>query len=472
MTTGGRATQGSRTDADPIIAVVGLGRVGLITAVGMAELGWQVFGAESDCAKAQMIRQGIVPFYEEGVEEPLRAHLASARLNVENSVSAAIERADVVFVCVGTPEGLDGAADVSELGKVAAAIGASLDGYKLVVQKSTCPVETSEMIERVVAEHAANGGPGEGGFDVAVNPEFLREGRAMYDFLHPTRIVLGVDSDRAASLLRRVYKPLLDGMGRDAESTVVVTDRGTAEIVKHAANAFLATKISFANIVADLCEATGANIEHVTRALGMDPRIGPYLGAGIGYGGSCLPKDVRAFASVAERFGVDFSLLAEVHRANEAPYRPICREGAGGDGVGRRRHTGGLGAGVQAGDRRRAGRAEPADRRRAPGGGRCAAPVRPQGDGRVRRPLPVLRRRHVRVVAGGRGGRRRRPAGTHGMARIPRRRPRGGQGPDEGAGDRRRPEHAGPAPRPSARLQVRERWPALSRVVGDVIRAE
>ena len=319
MTTGGRETQGSRTDADPIIAVVGLGRVGLITAVGMAELGWQVFGAESDCAKAQMIRQGIVPFYEEGVEEPLRAHLASARLNVENSVSAAIERADVVFVCVGTPEELDGSADVSELGKVAAAIGASLDGYKLVVQKSTCPVRTSEMIERVVAEHsAANGGPGEGGFDVAVNPEFLREGKAMYDFLHPTRIVLGVESDRAASLLRRVYKPLLDRMGRDAESTVVVTDRGTAEIVKHAANAFLATKISFANIVADLCEATGANIEHVTRALGMDPRIGPYLGAGIGYGGSCLPKDVHAFASIAERFGVDFSLLAEVHRANEA----------------------------------------------------------------------------------------------------------------------------------------------------------
>ncbi len=323
MTTGGRETQGSRTDADPIIAVVGLGRVGLITAVGMAELGWQVFGAEASSAKAQTIRQGIVPFYEEGVEEPLRAHLASARLNVENSVSAAIERADVVFVCVGTPEGIDSSADVSELGKVAAAIGASLYGYKLVVQKSTCPVKTSEMIERVVAEHsAANGGTGEGGFDVAVNPEFLREGRAMYDFLHPTRIVLGVESDRAASLLRRVYKPLLDRTGRDADSAVLVTDRGTAEIVKHAANAFLATKISFANIVADLCEATGANIEHVTRALGMDPRIGPYLGAGIGYGGSCLPKDVHAFASIAERFGVDFSLLAEVRRAN---YRRVDR---------------------------------------------------------------------------------------------------------------------------------------------------
>ena len=316
MTTG--AQDGTR-EADPVIAVIGLGRVGLITAVGMAELGWQVFGAEADCAKAQAIRQGIVPFYEEGVEGLLRAHLASATLNVENSVSAAIDRADVVFVCVGTPEGQDGAADVSELAHVAATVGSRLDGYKLIVQKSTCPVETSRMLESVVAEHSsANGGPGDGDFEVAVNPEFLREGKAMYDFLHPDRIVLGVDSDRAAALLARVYEPLLDRMGRDADSAIVVTDRNTAEIVKHAANAFLATKISFANMVADLCESAGADMEDVTRALGMDPRIGQsHLRAGIGYGGSCLPKDVRAFAAAAERSGVDFSLLAEVHSVNE-----------------------------------------------------------------------------------------------------------------------------------------------------------
>ena len=311
-------TQVSTAEADPIVAVIGLGRVGLITAVGMAELGWQVFGAEADCAKAQAIRQGIVPFYEEGVEELLRPHLASAALNVESSVSAAIDRADVVFVCIGTPEGDDGAADVSGLERVAAAIGSRMDGYKLIVQKSTCPVGTSRMLESVVAERSsANGGPGEGGFEVAVNPEFLREGRAMRDFLQPTRIVLGVDSDRAAALLTRVYEPLLERMGRDADSAIVVTDRSTAEIVKHAANAFLATKISFANMVADLCEATGADIQDVSRALGMDPRIGPYLRAGIGYGGSCLPKDVRAFAAAAERLGVDFSLLAEVHGVNE-----------------------------------------------------------------------------------------------------------------------------------------------------------
>ncbi len=320
MTTTGRSTaQASTEEADPVVAVIGLGRVGLITAVGMAELGWQVFGAEADCAKAQAIRQGIVPFYEEGVEELLRTHLASATLNVENSVSAAIDRADVVFVCVGTPEGQDGAADVSELANAAAAIGSRLNGHKLIVQKSTCPVGTSAMLESVIAEHSsANGGPGDGGFEVAVNPEFLREGRAMHDFLHPDRIVLGVESDRAASLLTRVYEPLLERMGRDADSAVVVTDRATAEIIKHAANAFLATKISFANMVADLCEAAGADIQDVSRALGMDPRIGPsHLGAGIGYGGSCLPKDVRAFTSVAERCGVDFSLLAEVHGVNE-----------------------------------------------------------------------------------------------------------------------------------------------------------
>ena len=306
------------TDPDLNIAVVGLGRVGLVTAVGMAELGWSVFGAEVDCGRAQAIRQGIVPFYEKGIEEPLRTHLASARLNVESSVSAAIDRADVVFVCVGTPEGHDGAADVSDLDKAASAIGARLNGYKLIVQKSTCPVGTSRMLESVVAEHSVgNGGPGQGGFEVAVNPEFLREGRALHDFMDPARIVLGVESDRAASLLTRVYQPLLERMDRDADSAVVVTDRATAEIVKHAANAFLATKISFANMVADLCEAAGGDVEDVTRALGMDPRIGPYLGAGIGYGGSCLPKDVRAFASVAERHDVDFSLLAEVHKVNE-----------------------------------------------------------------------------------------------------------------------------------------------------------
>ena len=306
-------------EPDPVIAVIGLGRVGLVTAVGMAEMGWQVFGAEADCARAQAIRQGVVPFYEPGVEDLLRTHLASARLNVENSVSAAIDRADVVFVCVGTPEGDDGAADVSDLGRAAAAIGDRLGGYKLIVQKSTCPVGTSAVIERIVAERsAANGGPGAGGFEVAVNPEFLREGRAMRDFLHPARIVLGVDGERAATLLRRVYRPLLDRMGRDAGSAVVVTDRSTAEIVKHAANAFLATKISFANMVADLCEAAGADVGDVTRALGLDPRIGPYLRAGIGYGGSCLPKDVRAFAASAERLGVDFSLLDEVRAVNES----------------------------------------------------------------------------------------------------------------------------------------------------------
>jgi len=308
------------TDHDEFaIGVLGLGRVGLITAVGLAELGWQVVGAEEDPAKAQAIRQGTVPFYEHGVEELLRDHISSGRLTVENSVAAAMDRADVLFVCVGTPEGENGAADVSQLNKVAATIGANLDGYKLVIEKSTSPVKTVQEIKRTISEHAANNGGRRHAtdFDVAVNPEFLREGMAMRDFLEPTRIVLGVESERAASILMRVYQPLLDRMGVEGESPIILTDTSSAEIIKHAANAFLATKVSFANMVADLCEATDADIEDVTRGLGLDARIGPYMRAGIGYGGSCLPKDVRAFTSVGERFGVDFSVLKEVHRVNQ-----------------------------------------------------------------------------------------------------------------------------------------------------------
>ncbi len=306
-------------DEELSVAVLGLGRVGLVTAVGLAELGWQVFGAEEDAAKAQAIRQGNVPFYEDGVEGLLREHISSGRLTVENSVTAAIERADVLFVCVGTPEGPNGAADVSQLDNVAAIVGSNMDGYKVVVEKSTSPVKTAQRLKNTISEHSAANGRRrtEGGFDVAVNPEFLREGKAMQDFLEPTRIVLGVESERAASMLLRVYEPLLDRMGAARDSSVIVTDTSSAEIIKHAANAFLATKISFANMVADLCEATDADVGDVTRGLGLDPRIGPYLRAGIGYGGSCLPKDVRAFTSVAEQFGLDFSLLAEVHRVNE-----------------------------------------------------------------------------------------------------------------------------------------------------------
>ena len=301
------------------IAVLGLGHVGLPTALGLAELGWPVVGAEDDQTKAELIASGEVPYREPGVEELLRKHLDTGNFVVEADVSTAMRDASVLFVCVGTPKREDGSADLSQLDAVARAIASNLNGYKLIVEKSTTPVQTAQQLKRSVLRYSGADTSGSGpDFDVAVNPEFLREGMAIEDVMNPDRIVLGVESDRAAKLLLEIYGPLLERSGRSVESSVVTTDINTAEIIKHASNSFLATKLSFVNIVADLCEAAGANIDDVARGLGMDPRIGPsYLKAGIGYGGSCFPKDLPAFAWIASQHGVDFSLLREVERINE-----------------------------------------------------------------------------------------------------------------------------------------------------------
>ena len=305
------------------IAVLGLGHVGLPTALGLADLGWQVVGADDDLEKAKVIASGTAPFYEPGVEDLLRRHLDSGTFVVEHDVPAAMREATVLFVCVGTPQGADGAPDLSQIEGVARALASNLNGYKLIVEKSTTPVQTSRQIKESILRYsrsdasASPKGDSTPDFDVAVNPEFLREGTALHDFFNPDRIVLGVESERAAQLLLQVYQPLLDRMNATAESTVVLTDSNTAEIIKHASNAFLATKISFANMVADLCEATGANVEDVAHGMGMDPRIGQqFLKAGLGYGGYCLPKDIRAFIGIAEIHRVDFSLLHEVERVN------------------------------------------------------------------------------------------------------------------------------------------------------------
>jgi UDPglucose 6-dehydrogenase len=244
---------------------------------------------------------------------------------VETDVAAAMRKATVLFVCVGTPQREDGAADLSLLEGVARGVASNLNGYKVIVLKSTAPVETAEHIRQTILRYLSASPPMPTGdrngaeFDMAVNPEFLREGAAMQDVLHPDRIVLGVDSDRAAALLLDIYRPLVERMGATVESSIIVTDINSAEIIKHASNAFLATKVSFANVVADLCEATGANIADVARGIGLDPRIGAqYLNAGIGYGGGCLPKDIQAFTWIAAQHGVDFSMLKEVSRVNEA----------------------------------------------------------------------------------------------------------------------------------------------------------
>ena len=301
------------------IAVLGMGHVGLPTALGLAELGWEVIGADDDAQKVKLLEESKVTFYEPDMQPLLTKHLGH-KFRVTGDVGKAVADATVLFVCVGTPQGQSGKADLSQVEGVARTVAAHLNGYKLIVEKSTVPAITAQWIKRTVIRHAhiARGnGSGAGGngfesvpqFDVASNPEFLQEGKAIENFFHPDRIVIGVDSERARELLEAVYRPL--------ECPIVVTTPTTAELIKHAANAFLSTKISFINMVADICEAVGADVESVARGIGLDPRIGTqFLSAGIGFGGYCFPKDLRAFLLLGEEHGADTSLLREVERIN------------------------------------------------------------------------------------------------------------------------------------------------------------
>lgn len=313
-----------------VIGVLGLGHVGLPTALGLAELGWTVVGGDDDAAKATSIRHGQPPFYEPGLEAALKKHLDSGRFTVATDVPAAIRQGQTLFVCVGTPQRNDGTADLSQMAQVARSIAENLNGYKLVVEKSTTPVRTAEQLKRTISRYAANGAH----FDVAVNPEFLREGSALADFLNPQRVVLGVESETARDLLTRIYQPLRDRIVSEEPQNhwaggnrILVTDLNTAELIKHASNAFLAMKISFINKVADLCEAVGADVTQVAQGIGLDPRIGPdFLAAGVGYGGYCLPKDLRAFVHIAEERGIDFALLKEVARINDERVTRLCNK--------------------------------------------------------------------------------------------------------------------------------------------------
>jgi len=288
------------------VGVLGLGHVGLPTAVGFAELGWSVTGTDSDRSKVDGVSSGVPPFYEPELEELLRRHLASGRFRALPEIGEAVRQSDILFICVGTPHREDGSADLSQVEGAARTVAENLDSYKLIVEKSTAPVMTAHWVERAIQRY----GDRQCDFEVACNPEFLREGTAVHDFLHPDRIVIGANSESARSWLRELYEPL----GRP----MLITDRNSAEMIKHASNAFLALKISFINMVSDLCEAAGANVQDIATGLGLDPRIGAdFLQAGIGYGGFCLPKDLKAFIHVAEERGVDFSLLREVERINQ-----------------------------------------------------------------------------------------------------------------------------------------------------------
>lgn len=308
------------------ITVLGMGHVGLPTALGLAELGWKVFGADDAADKVEQLKTGQATFYEPEMQELLTRHLASGRFQPTRDVEAALEASKVVFVCVGTPQRDDGAADLSQIEAVARTIARNLNGYKLVVEKSTVPASTAERIKRTITRYArlspaAGGKNGRGGngrtrpigptahFDVASNPEFLQEGKAIKDFFHPDRVVIGVESEQARELLEEIYRPL--------NCPIVVTDLATAELIKHSANAFLSTKISFINMIADVCDAVGADVESVAQGIGLDPRIGrQFLKAGIGFGGYCFPKDLRALIHLGEEHGVPCGILSAVEQVN------------------------------------------------------------------------------------------------------------------------------------------------------------
>ena len=307
------------------IAVVGSGYVGLVAAACFAEIGHRVICVDNDEAKVKVLREGGIPIHEDYLPELLNRHRAN-KVEFTTDLRAATQQSQVIFIAVGTPQSKTGSADLSYVDAVASEIARSIDDYKVIVEKSTVPVYTNEWIRRVIER---NGVPKEL-FDIASNPEFLREGTAVVDFLHADRIVIGAESERAGNLLSAIYAPLTSGAYYQLEQAVpgscdeknppplLLTSTKAAELIKHASNAFLAMKISFINVVSNVCEAVGADVEQVSKGMGMDSRIGPrFLRAGIGYGGSCFPKDVAAFRYVAEQLGIDFNLLHEVETINE-----------------------------------------------------------------------------------------------------------------------------------------------------------
>jgi UDPglucose 6-dehydrogenase len=308
------------------ICVVGSGYVGLVAAVCFAEIGHQVTCVDNDEAKVKSLREGGVPIFERYLPELLAKH-GGRGVTFTTDLDAAVKHSEAIFIAVGTPpQGETGAADLSCVETVVSQIARSINGYKVIVEKSTVPVNTSERIRSVLMRHSVD----PKSFDVVSNPEFLREGTAVVHFLHPDRIVVGANTERPSEVLRRIYEPLTAGSyyaqpgalpgacSASSPARLLVTSSQSAEIIKHASNAFLAMKISFINAVANLAEKAGANIEDISAGLGLDARIGPsFLRAGLGYGGSCLPKDVSAFHWVAEQHGVNFQLLDEVRKINE-----------------------------------------------------------------------------------------------------------------------------------------------------------
>ncbi len=309
------------------ITVVGTGYVGLVTGACLADFGNRVVCVDSDAAKIERLNALDLPFYEPGLADLVRRNVSEQRLRFASDLPEALQGSKVVFITVGTPPRADGSADTSAIYAVAKTVAKHLDGYKLVVQKSTAPVGTARDLHRFIRSHAPRGAE----FDVASNPEFLREGSAIETFMRPDRVVIGAESKKAAAILRKIHDPLFL-----IETPMVVTSLETAELIKYASNCFLATKISFINEIANLCEALGADVQSVAKGLGMDRRIGSkFLHAGPGYGGSCFPKDTHALSAFARAAGVESGIVDATIAANQRQMQRMVEKI--GQAVGRRR---------------------------------------------------------------------------------------------------------------------------------------
>jgi UDPglucose 6-dehydrogenase len=287
------------------LTIIGTGYVGLVTGACFAEVGHTVICVDNNEAKVKMLQAGGIPIYEPGLEEMVKKNVAAGRLHFTSSTQEGVEKSDVVFIAVPTPPQVDGSVDLSYIEGVARDIAAAMTSYKIVVDKSTVPVKTGEKVTETIKRYCK----AKVEFDVVSNPEFLREGFAVDDLMKPDRIVVGTGSARPVQAMKDVYTPF--------NAPIIITDINSAELIKHAANSFLALKISYINAVANICEASGANVEQVATGMGMDERIGRrFLNAGIGFGGSCFPKDLSAFIKISETLGYDFRLLKEVQHIN------------------------------------------------------------------------------------------------------------------------------------------------------------
>ena len=310
------------------ITVIGCGYVGLVTGTCLAEVGHQVVCTDNDAERIGTLKAGVVPIYEPHLDGLLTSNIRANRLSFTSDAAAAVRSAEAIFICVGTPPKENGEADLSAIDNVARLIATEAHTSKLVIEKSTVPAQTGQQLKRVLSVYRRDPAVE---FRVASNPEFLREGTAVEDFLHPDRMVLGVEDGDSEKRLREIYRPILttgktkfhcpvhlNGCPAAKSPRLVVTTINSAELIKHASNSFLALKISYANMIADLCEKVGADITEVVHAMGLDPRIGPqFLNAGLGFGGFCLPKDVQAFVRLAERSGVNFGMLKEAEAVNK-----------------------------------------------------------------------------------------------------------------------------------------------------------